>query len=335
MPSERTKAKLHFALGQSGGTMSRFRLVPVAEPTSRSEAALRHGHPAMSEGRTVFPTRVCDAGQRDHILMRGFHNSKIGDRITKGAWAGFPIFTVTLEERATCPRSCAVWDACYGNAMPVAVRFRYNDGFLLSLEEELVAVGDRYPLGFAVRAHVLGDFVSLDYVRHWQLWLELVPQLHVWGYTAHQAGTPVGDTVRFMNDLYPGRWAFRHSVTPGTEVTDWQASTTWEKPTQAGRALRGAGGLICPAEMGATAACGSCGLCWSPNAASTRIVFLGHGIRRPKGARPRKPDAKYARPIPASRNTPPALPSERFATVEAFIASRGVTKLPPAKARGL
>lgn len=316
------------------GGLARFANPIVTEPSPLAEAELRANHDAVIHGRTVYPSRVFDAGERDRILIEGINNAKIGNRVVVGPWSGFPIFTFALEERATCPRSCGLWRSCYGNALPVAVRFRYNDGFLMSLEEELVAAGDRFPRGFAVRAHVLGDFVDLDYVRHWQLWMEMVPNLYVWGYTAHQRGTPIGDAVRFMNDLFPGRWVFRQSVAPETEATEWQASTTWEKPVQvSSKGYRAIGGVVCPAEVGATATCGTCGLCWSSAAASTRIVFLGHGMRHP--GRPRKNRAKYSDPVPAPRNTSPPLPSERFDSVDAFIAARGVTRLPSAKARGL
>lgn len=308
------------------GGLARYMNPPVTEPIPRYEAELRPDHPALRDGRTVYETSVYDAADRDRILIHAINNAKIGGKVTKGPWAGFPIYTLALEERATCPRSCGLWAACYGNALPVTVRFRYNDGFLMSLEEELVTMGDKYPRGFAVRAHVLGDFVDLDYVKHWALWMKLVPSLHVWGYTAHPPGSEISDMVLSMNRVFAGRWAFRNSVAPGAEVGEWQVSTTWDKPERADAALHGAGGLICPAEMGATATCGTCALCWSPAAADTRIVFLGHGMKRP--GRPRKTPI----PIPTVRNTPP---SERFTDVSAFLAAHGVTRLPTAKARGL
>lgn len=328
MPRERTKAKLYFARGESGGKNSRFKLRPVTEPAPRDEAELVAGHPALVEGRTIFTSHVFDAGDRDRVLIEGMNNSKIGNRVTKGPWAGFPIFTFALEERATCPRSCHLFSACYGNALPMAVRFKFNDGFLMSMEEELVMAGDKHPNGFAVRAHVLGDFVNLEYVRHWELWMRLVPQLHVWGYTAHQAGTEIGDAVYAMNHVFAGRWAFRNSVAPESEHDEWQASTTWEKPTKVGGALRGGGGLICPAEMGATA---TCGLCWSPAAKDTRIVFLGHGMRRPKRERKIPTEPPAPRPViyaPVAKRDPSLDDMVRRA-----VEYGAVTRLPPKEKR--
>jgi hypothetical protein len=271
-----------YAGGRASGKLTRFINAPKIEPTPRSSATLDIRHPALREATTIFPTRVFDASERDHILIPGVNNAKIGKWVTKGPWAGFPIYTVTLEERATCPRSCDHWRTCYGNALAVAVRFRYGPEFIAALEAELTQASVR-PVnrkGFVIRLHVLGDFPDIEYVRRWRDWLGMFRPLHVWGYTAHQAGTEIGDAVYALNHLFPGRWAFRNSVAADAPVDEWQASTSWEKPDRVGAAYRAAGGLVCPAETGATAACASCGLCWSPAARTTRITFLGHGMRR-------------------------------------------------------
>lgn len=266
---------------RSGG-LSRYANDPVTTPTPRAAADLRSDHPASILGHSIFPSSVYDAGQRDRILINGINNAKIGKRVTKGPWAGFPIYTFALEERATCPRSCVVWRACYGNSLPVATRFRFNAGFLMSLEEELVQAAERRRNrnGFVVRAHVLGDFPSLEYVNHWRLWLELVPQLHVFGYTAHPRRSDIGSAVLEMNERFAGRWAFRSSVDPDATASDWQTAAIWTADEMVWR-----DGIICPAETGKTATCGTCALCWSPNAKDKRILFLGHGMRRAHGPR--------------------------------------------------
>lgn len=271
-----------YAAGRTGGKLTRFVNAPKIEPTPRSAAALDMRHPALRDATTIFPSRVFEPSERDRILISGINNAKIGRVVTKGPWAGFPIYTVTLEERATCPRSCHNWRECYGNALAVAVRFRYGPAFIEALEAELTEAADRRVnrKGFVVRLHVLGDFPDIEYVRRWRDWLGMIRPLHVWGYTAHQAGTEVGDAVYALNHLFPDRWAFRNSVAAEAAVDEWQASTSWESPDKVGAAYRAAGGLICPAETGATATCGSCGLCWSPAARATRIVFLGHGMAK-------------------------------------------------------
>ncbi len=48
-------------------------------------------------------------------LIKKSTNVKLGKKVTKGIYKGYPIFTLTLEERKTCPRSCKHWNNCYGD----------------------------------------------------------------------------------------------------------------------------------------------------------------------------------------------------------------------------
>jgi hypothetical protein len=125
-------------------------------------------------------------------LVSGHNSAKIGARIRKGPWRGFPIYTLTLEERATCPSTCTLWRECYGNAMPFARRHEHGPMLIDYLECEIAQKARMHPKGFAVRAHVLGDFWSEEYVREWHRWVAAVPQLHVWGYTAHKVDSEIG-----------------------------------------------------------------------------------------------------------------------------------------------
>jgi hypothetical protein len=76
-------------------------------------------------GRTIFPGTVRPARSSDRwALKRGEHSRKIGDEILKSKWKGFPVWTLTLEERATCPRTCQHWRSCYGNKISLAARNR-------------------------------------------------------------------------------------------------------------------------------------------------------------------------------------------------------------------
>lgn len=124
------------------------------------------GHPATIEKRTLFPTMVFDVTD-EWVLKSGDNSGKIGRQIVKGAWAGFPVYTLTLEERATCPTSCRHWASCYGNATPFARRFRPGAGLEWRLEREVAALELENPGGFAVRLHNLGDFYSVAYVELW------------------------------------------------------------------------------------------------------------------------------------------------------------------------
>ena len=123
----------------------------------------------------------------DHVFMlkSGGNNKKLGRRIKKTAWAGAPIFSLTLTERDTCPRSCHHWEDCYGNNMPFAARYSVHDygAFISRLEYEVDTLIAKHGK-IAIRLHVLGDFFSTDYVTFWDEMLCKHDGLLIWGYTA-------------------------------------------------------------------------------------------------------------------------------------------------------
>jgi hypothetical protein len=89
--------------------------------------------------------------------------------------AGMPIYTLTLEERATCPTSCGHWRSCYGNSMHFAHRIDHRSpGFATLLAANVKRLGVEHPHGFVVRLHVLGDFYSVAYVDLWAALLDAV-----------------------------------------------------------------------------------------------------------------------------------------------------------------
>lgn len=261
----------------AGGALSRF--LGTGAHALRDHAALPADHPAVTEGRTLFPSRVFAAGDVPRLLVGGHNAAKIGAVIVKGPWAGLPVVTLTLEERATCPSSCTLWRECYGNAMPLARRVRVGSDFSVRLGAELRALAAAHPRGFALRLHVLGDVPDMDYLRHWVRWMAEIPQLHVWGYTAHRRSSPIGGIIAEANEFWPGRWVVRFSVPAGERPGQHQATTIWRQP-EAGVVAEG---IVCPAQTGGTQACATCGLCWAPAAAGKRIVFIGHGMRRRGG----------------------------------------------------
>lgn len=256
---------------RQGGGLARF--LGTGHHADRRSAALPAGHAALTEMRTLFPSTVVEAAASPRILVSGHNSSKIGAKVMKGPWAGFPIYTVTLEERATCPTSCALLRECYGNAMPFARRHVHGPDLIEALNRELRAKARKHRGGFAVRLHVLGDFPNEDYLLSWFRWMNCIPQLHVWGYTAHQADSAIGAYVLRGNTTWPGRWVFRTSVEPNAPANAAQATTIWRADAR-GRQHEG---IVCPAQTGDTDACATCGLCWAPAAMRERIVFIGHG----------------------------------------------------------
>lgn len=211
-------------------------------------------HPAMRSGRTLFPSRVFDATEVGRVLKDGHQSRKIGRTVTKGLRKGWPIFTLTLEERATCPSSCAALAFCYGNNMQAAERIEGGTALLIALERELWALAAKHPAGFLVRLHVLGDFYSVEYADFWARMLSSITALHIFGFTANLPSSDIGRRIsRIIFDMGWSRFAVRFSGMPH-EVHAAVLLETGEAP--------GEGVVACPAQTGATDCCATCALCW-------------------------------------------------------------------------
>ena len=187
--------------------------------------------------------------------------------VTKGAWTGMPIYSLTLEERATCPQSCHHWSSCYGNGMPAAIRYQHGLKLEPAIERNLRQLQRKHPGGFVIRLHVLGDFMSTAYLDAWAHWFDQFPALRVFGYTAWQPDTTIGAAVAELSNRRWDRFAIRlSSPTPGRQraVTLWSAEPRNDV-------------ILCPVQTGKTRSCGSCAVCWSPAARDKTIAFLAHG----------------------------------------------------------
>lgn len=242
---------------------------PAALGGTRTPKVLPVGHPATMEGRTVFTSMVLDV--RDEWLLKSGDNSaKIGKTIVKGPWKGFPIYTLTLEERATCPVSCRHWASCYGNSTHYARRWRHGAALEWRLSREIAALELDYPKGFAVRLHNLGDFYSVGYVELWRGLLELHPALHCFGFTA-RIDTQTDDIAYalalLVRDNWP-RFAIRFSNAEARRCATVSIESPVSKPKDA---------FICPAQWTPsgkkTECCATCGLCWGT---TRRVAFLQH-----------------------------------------------------------
>ena len=94
---------------------------------------------AVMNGVSVYGNRVksvSDGMAKSETVIKKSTNIKLGKRVTKGKLAGFPIYTVTLQERATCPTSCIHWHDCYGNNMMFAVRYNADDSLIAAMDSE-------------------------------------------------------------------------------------------------------------------------------------------------------------------------------------------------------
>lgn len=270
--------RLGVTVGQIAGLRIRGELHRAPDPGRLK--GLKVDHPAVIEGRILFPGRVRDPGKFEprrslsdggHALVSGINQMKLGGVVKKGAWRGMPIFSLTLEERATCPSSCMHWGSCYGNGMPFAWRLRHGPELKIKLGREIEELAELYPGGFVVRLHLLGDFVSVPYVRQWRSWLDQYPALHIFGYTAWAPSTAIGAAVAELAALRWDRFAVRLS---STEAGPGRAMTLWQTP---GPLLPKDSMIVCPVQLGKTTSCATCGLCWSPAARDKTILFIAHG----------------------------------------------------------
>ena len=245
--------------------------MPTAATLRRHGSIKPSGHsitlpgydPALRSARTIFGNRVTTAADAGHVLKSGHNSRKIGKTVLKGKWRGLPIYTLTLEERATCPRDCAAFACCYGNGMNWAQRIVAGGDLEAALDRELDALALQHPGGFAVRLHVLGDFYSMAYVYLWERALQRIPGLRVFGFTARCPDTdPIGMRLeklsRRMWDRFAIRFSNRGLPTRGAVLMEPG------EPTDA---------IPCPAQTGATDCCATCGLCW---ATTRNIAFARH-----------------------------------------------------------
>jgi hypothetical protein len=212
-------------------------------------------HKSLKLGTTLFLKQVKPSNVVKRILQPAASNAKLGGTITKGRWKGMPMYSLSLEERKTCPRTCQQWANCYGNNMPFANRIDHTGStFLTDLASELQALSTKHPAGFVIRLHVLGDFYSTEYVEFWGRMLRKFSNLRIFGYTHREKSSPIGKKLGRLNHQYDAwiRWS-----DAGGEMS---ANVDSE-------------GITCPEQLGKTKSCSTCGLCWSTTKA---INFLGH-----------------------------------------------------------
>lgn len=228
-------------------------------------------NPSIEAGRSLFHRKsVKSPDQMKTLLVSGYSNVKIGRDCRVGKLKGYWIYTLSLEERRTCPRACHHWQNCYGNGMPYAKRIDHtHPDFLQRLDAEIVgllaqAKRRRGAPGIILRLHALGDFYSADYVDFWSRQLDKHPRLVLFGYTAWAPDTEIGARVDRLIDLYPGRAMIRFSnggmVTRSTvPIVDAEDCPP--------------GAFVCPEQTGQFEACGKCGACWTT---LKNVAFMAH-----------------------------------------------------------
>lgn len=224
-------------------------------------------NPSIEAGRSLFYRKgVKPLGT--NVLVSGHNNVKIGRDVRKGKrFRGYWIFTLTLEERATCPRACAHWQTCYGNNMPFAKRVDHRDlpALKMAIEKDVAKeLGTRGRIGILIRLHALGDFFSIEYVEFWRSMLVKYDRLAIFGYTAYSNQTPIGKAIEKIREQFGFRFSIR--VSNDSSMTNWSTRTVVEPFTDRQS-------IQCPEQINASAGCGKCGLCWNTD---RNIAFIQH-----------------------------------------------------------
>ncbi len=255
-------------------TFSRWVKVKPEGPTQprllespRAIAPRKLAHPAVAAGRSIFHRKgVVDPAKQPHVLVSGHANCKIGRDVRKGKLRGYWIYALSLEERATCPRTCHHWATCYGNNMPFARRMDHREPLALERAiirdvHRLLAVRGR--VGILVRLHALGDFYDQEYVDLWAKLLADHDRLACYGYTAWSPSSAIGAAIERVRQEYGDRFAIRWS-NGGADQDCTLPVRTVDETVNA---------IVCPEQTGKTAGCGTCALCWTTR---RNIAFLEH-----------------------------------------------------------
>jgi len=258
-------------------TKGGYRHFPSGGPLKRhlSAPARGHGQPIRPfdhiaiDGTTRFPSRRFAAADVPRLLIDGYNSRKIGRTITKGKWKGLPIYTLTLVERETCPRTCKAWLTCYGNNMHYSRRLIAGPELEEALWKELHVLEGKHPGGYVVRLHVLGDFYSVGYVLMWEEALKAFPALRVFGYTArHHRDETIGRLLWELAHSAWDRFAIRFS---GQGLAEYGAEIV---PPNGGTPH-----VVCPAQRmkadgkAMTDCCATCGFCWQ---GTKTVAFYEH-----------------------------------------------------------
>ena len=218
---------------------------------------------AIDNGRTIYTNNVYDSISHNGRLLKVSSNKKLGKtKIVKGRHKGKYIYSLSLEERKTCPTSCFHWKTCYGNNMPFAHRFMGNDALMKRLDDELNILSTKHKEGILIRLHVVGDFFSVNYVKFWKKMLGKYSNISIFGYTARTPFSNIGKEISILRSLEWDRFSVRFS-------------NSFEKLSANSQDLLGnKQGIICPEQLDKTKNCASCGLCW--NNKVDNIIFKTH-----------------------------------------------------------
>jgi len=153
-----------------------------------------------------------------------------------------------------------------GGFIRYAHRFKAGDDLENRLEIELKKLNYIHKFGFVVRLHVLGDFYNIGYVKKWEKWLKMYPNMKVFGYTGYKPDDKIKKyaeigleilRVRLQN---PKRFQIRISDGGNTEFSANAKEDNYD-------------GFTCPEQTKKVDTCADCGLCWTT---LKNVNFINH-----------------------------------------------------------
>jgi len=225
---------------------------------------------------TIYLKSIKPLDDYKYNLIKESKNKKLGKNkkatVKKGKFKGYKMFTLTLEERATCPKTCFHWSTCFGNNMPFAHRIDHTNEALLEqrLEQDLEVYCSKN-FGVLLRTHVLGDFFSLRYISFWERMLKKFPNLALYGYTAYlptdnnKDYASIGKAIRELNKRFGNRFAIRFSNLPSQSFSANSFDIVKEEKGKT---------IVCPEQTKKTDNCTTCALCW--DCPTKQILFITH-----------------------------------------------------------
>ena len=238
------------------------------------------GNAKLRRYTTIYPKTVYtinswgDYGAYGHNLLKQSNNSKLGKVVSKGAFKGKPLYSLSLVERLMgCPKNCHHWESCYGNNMPFAHRFKTDNDMVFTsiLKNEINNLLKKHKQGIHIRLHVLGDFFNVAYINFWMAVLDMYPKISIYGYTAHKPTSQLGKTIcKVISRIGFNRFAIRFS----NSTIKLSANSTEYKPRLIASKNVSLKSIQCPEQTNKVLNCVSCALCW--NKKVENILFYTH-----------------------------------------------------------
>jgi hypothetical protein len=228
---------------------------------------------------TVYRKNVVDwhVGDREPLKPARDNGKLHGNIVKRGQYAGYAMYSLTLEERATCSPDCGQLKTCYGNNMPFAKRYNVDAILLVAIDMQLAKL-TKNGRRILLRLHILGDFFSVGYVEWWRRTLEKYPTVSAFGYTHWPLLTGQGQAVeRLVRDM-PQRFAIKRSLDRLNQIPQAAQHTIGATIVIKNWADAPKGWIKCPAQMATdrgnnNVGCAECGIAC---ATTTNVAFVEH-----------------------------------------------------------